>query len=450
MKKTEIKALDVKVFLGGIIVTCFLVAYSAFSSAEILKRDARHVADVYSARSEMLLSSLFHKTDVVEAIVLANDGKLSQSVFENVAKSLFDGEGIRAVQYLPQGTVEYCYPLKGNEAVLGSNIFKNPKRRQDALLALETREIALSGPYNLTQGGFGLIGRNPVFLTNPNGEEKFLGFSVIILDLPAALKPIMLEELQKYGYYYRLHCQSEDGRKLIIAQSEDDSTIEPVSWSINVPNHVWTLDLMPIKGWINWPKICEELLIGLLISFLLAVIFKQKREQAKVLYQFAYTDGLTGLFNRRWLNEKIEKRLSVFSKKPFIIFYFDLNKFKQVNDTYGHFWGNELLRDFTGRLRCVFGEDAALVRIGGDEFVAVVELQGECQERVAAYKQLLEKNLAEPFVVGDTVINISASIGWAQFPNDGEDYDILMKVADERMYLDKRSQCKKLELENKI
>lgn len=440
MKKTGIKAFDIKVFFGGIIITCYLVAYSAFTSVEMLKRDARHVADVYSARSEMLLNSLFHKTDVVEAIVLANNGELSQSVFENVAKSLFDGDGIRAVQYLPGGIVEYCYPLQGNEAVIGSSVFNDPKRRKDALLALETRETALSGPYNLTQGGFGLIGRNPVFLTRENTDEKFLGFSVIILDLPAALKPIMLEELQKYGYYYRLYCKSEDSDNIIIIdQSKESSAVEPISCSINVPNHVWALDLMPIKGWIDWTKICEELLVGLLISFLLAVIFKQKRDQAKVLYQFAYTDGLTGLFNRRWLNEKIEKRLSVFTKKPFIIFYFDLNKFKQVNDSYGHFLGNELLREFGCRLRSVFGDDAALVRMGGDEFVAVVELQGGCRARVEYYKQLLTKSLAEPFVVDDVVINISASVGWAQFPNDGEDYDNLMKVADERMYINKRS-----------
>ena len=187
MKKTGIKAFDIKVFFGGIIITCCLVAYSAFTSVEMLKRDARHVADVYSARSEMLLNSLFHKTDVVEAIVLANNGELSQSVFENVAKSLFDGDGIRAVQYLPGGIVEYCYPLQGNEAVIGSSVFNDPKRRKDALLALETRETALSGPYNLTQGGFGLIGRNPVFLTRENTDEKFLGFSVIILDLPVNL-----------------------------------------------------------------------------------------------------------------------------------------------------------------------------------------------------------------------------------------------------------------------
>lgn len=51
----------------------------------------------------------------------------------------------------------------------------------------------------------------------------------------------------------------------------------------------------------------------------------------------------------------------------------------------------------------------------------------------------MTKSLAEPFVVDDVVINISASVGWAQFPNDGEDYDNLMKVADERMYINKRS-----------
>lgn len=77
-----------------------------------------------------------------------------------MAKSLADGEGIRAIQYLPGGAVLYCYPLEGNEAVIGNNVFDNPRRRDDALLAVDTREIALSGPYSLTQGGLGLVARN--------------------------------------------------------------------------------------------------------------------------------------------------------------------------------------------------------------------------------------------------------------------------------------------------
>ena len=87
----------------------------------------------------------------------------------------------------------------------------------------------------------------------------------------------------------------------------------------------------------------------------------------------------------------------------------------------------------------MFGDDAAFLSMDENEFVTVVELQGGCRARVEYYKQLLTKSLAEPFVVDDVVINISASVGWDQFPNDGEDYDNLMKVADERMYINKRS-----------
>jgi sensor domain CHASE-containing protein len=153
MRTSKNKIFDGHVFVIGLAVTILLVAYSAYLSTEALKRDAEHIAEVYSARTEGLLSDLFHKTDILEAIVLSNGGKISEAGFNNVAKSLFDGSGIRAIQYLPEGVVKYCYPIKGNEAVLGDNIFKNPKRRYDALLAFNTKSTALSGPYSLTQGG---------------------------------------------------------------------------------------------------------------------------------------------------------------------------------------------------------------------------------------------------------------------------------------------------------
>lgn len=156
MKKTGIKAFDIKVFWRHNNHLLFSRIFCFYICRNVEKR-CQACCRCIQRTFEMLLNSLFHKTDVVEAIVLANNGELSQSVFENVAKSLFDGDGIRAVQYLPGGIVEYCYPLQGNEAVIGSSVFNDPKRRKDALLALETRETALSGPYNLTQGGFGLI-----------------------------------------------------------------------------------------------------------------------------------------------------------------------------------------------------------------------------------------------------------------------------------------------------
>lgn len=436
------KIFDGPVLLIGLAVTLLVVAYSAYAGTAMLKRDAVHVAEVYSARSERLLSSLFHKTDVVEAVVLARGGQIDQLTFDNVAKSLFDGDGIKAVQYLPDGVVRYCYPLAGNEPVMGGSIFKNPKRRKDALLALNTREIALSGPYTLTQGGFGLVARNPIFFTDTAGQEKFLGFSVIILDLPSALNSIMLQELPSLGYNYRLYCMAEDGSELTISQSEVINAVRPVSCTIGVPNNTWTLDLFPVQGWLDWRELIQEALLGLLISFLLAVIFKQKAKQAQVLYQFAYTDELTGLFNRRWLSEQIEKRLKNTAELPFVIFYFDLDHFKQVNDCYGHYFGDGLLRDFAGRLRCIFGPDSALVRIGGDEFAVLLPLANDSPQQVAAYQQALDNDLAAAFVQDHAAVNYAVSMGWAQFPVDGDSYDSLLKVADQRMYQAKKRCCR--------
>ena len=164
----------------GLLLTGCIVCAAALWSAGNKKEDALRLAEGYAVRTEALLDSLFHKTDVLESIVITGRGEISEEAFRDLAKSLADGEGIRAIQYLPGGAVLYCYPLEGNEAVIGNNVFDNPRRRDDALLAVDTREIALSGPYSLTQGGLGLVARNPIFLTDENGKESFWGFSVMV------------------------------------------------------------------------------------------------------------------------------------------------------------------------------------------------------------------------------------------------------------------------------
>ena len=88
-----------------------------------------------------------------------------------------------------------------------------------------------------------------------------MGFSVIILDLPAALDPIMLKELPEYGYNYRLYCQDENGKDLTIVQSDIVNAVKPVSSSIQVPNHVWTLDLFPANGCLNGKKLRKKLFL---------------------------------------------------------------------------------------------------------------------------------------------------------------------------------------------
>lgn len=427
--------LHLPVFVAGVLLVLCLTGYSAWSSRRGIQVDALHTAKVYSARLETLLNDLFHKTDVLESIIITGQGAVPEAVFEDLARSLSDGAGIRAIQYLPDGVVTYCYPLQGNEAVMGNSVFNNLKRREDALLAVRTRAIALSGPYTLTQGGLGLVARNPIFLTDARGQEQFWGFSAIILDLPDALQPVFLDELRQEGYAYRLHCQGEKGGSLTIAQGGSPGDT-PISYDIRVPNHVWTLDLTPETGWIDWTKLGFQLGLGVLVSGLCAAYAHERRTKEQVLRQAADSDELTGLFNRRSLEKMIDARCRAAQAAPFVLLYMDLNGFKACNDTYGHFWGDAVLKEFARRLRAALGPQAFLARVGGDEFAAVIA--DAAPDGVPTVVRNIHEALLSPFLVNGDPRPVSASVGWAEFPREGRDYECLMKLADTRMYQDKQ------------
>ena len=433
----KVRPLHFPVFLTGVLLTIAFVAYAAWSSADHRRTDALHTAEVYSARLETLMGGLFHKTDVLESVIIAGHGHIPETAVEDLARSLADGTGIRAVQYLPDGVVTYCYPREGNEAVMGTSVFTNPKRRADALLAVNSRSIVLSGPYSLFQGGLGLVARNPIFLTEADGREKFWGFAALILDLPEALKPVFLDALRQEGYAYRLHCRGEHGDDLTIAQSGVMPSGRPVDYGIQVPNHAWTLSLAPEGGWVDTRELPLQLGLGFVISGLCAVVAHQRREKERLLRQAAETDDLTGLYNRRKLNRVVDALCRAPQPAHFVFLYMDLNAFKACNDTLGHFWGDTVLKEFARRLRSALGPQAALARVGGDEFAAVV-VTGGGRDAVPELLRRIRESLREPVLLDGMPAGISSSTGWAEFPAEGKNYDALMKTADARMYEDKR------------
>lgn len=260
--------IGVLVFAAGLLLTALAAGYLIRTDSENKKNEVYRIKEVYAARLETRLNSLFHKTDVLEAVILTFGDQLSENTFYEVARSLDTEDGIRAIQYLPGGTVQYCYPVEGNESAIGGNVFDNPKRREDALLAVKTKEIALSGPYELTQGGLGLVARNPIFTVDERGGESFWGFAVLILDLPEALTPVGLKELGGLGYAYCLTSEGEDGEPLVIERGGSEDMRQAVTADIHVPNHTWTLSVMPENGWINYLKYTLLILAGVLFSFM--------------------------------------------------------------------------------------------------------------------------------------------------------------------------------------
>lgn len=429
-------AVILSIFLG------MLILFAGIQEARLKKAEARRETKIYAERTEALLNSLFHKTDILESIIITSNGNVPEETFRDLARSMMDSPGIRAVQYLPGGTVRYCYPLEGNEAVIGDNIFQNPKRERDARLAMDTKEIAISGPYDLSQGGFGLAARNPIFLTGEDNQEYFWGFSVIILDLPDAIESIHLEELVQSGYEYSLHCMVDE-QPVVITQSPGFTGQKTIDNIIHVPNHTWTLTLQSRAGWLPWKEMAAEAVIVLLISLLCGALVYMNKKKREQIHHMAVTDELTGTYNRRWLKLYLEKAC-LKGSQPFMLLYMDLDGFKKVNDLLGHGCGDQLLMEVARRLEEFLGPSDILSRIGGDEFVMILRQKADNGD-AQRISEMICRSISRPYTLGDDTAEdaVGISIGIAVFPEDGENHEQLMKIADKRMYVDKQRKKKK-------
>ncbi|MGL5257777.1 MAG: putative bifunctional diguanylate cyclase/phosphodiesterase [Proteocatella sp.] len=148
----------------------------------------------------------------------------------------------------------------------------------------------------------------------------------------------------------------------------------------------------------------------------------------------SYKDELTSLHNRRYLNYKFKNYVSNFTKDSKIgVFLLDLNRFKNINDSLGHSFGDKLLQAISLRLIESFGTYENLVRLGGDEFLILVPEMNDAEKFETAKKKILHA-FATPFLIEDHILSISSSIGVSIYPNDGEDIEILLKKSDIAMY----------------
>ena len=154
----------------------------------------------------------------------------------------------------------------------------------------------------------------------------------------------------------------------------------------------------------------------------------------------AHHDALTGLLNRAGLIDALETRLAQSRRggRPIALFFADLDEFKPINDTFGHAAGDKVLEGVAERLRSVVPEGAAIARMGGDEFVALVD--GVTAEQALAMGQRFVGEIAAPYQVdGETRVVIGASVGIALSPDHGSRVDELLAVADAALYEAKSS-----------
>lgn len=169
----------------------------------------------------------------------------------------------------------------------------------------------------------------------------------------------------------------------------------------------------------------------------LSIKYEQLKKSQDKVKQIAYSDYLTGLPNRVALNEMLDNVMATLRQDEVIaILDIDIDNFKDINDTLGHSYGDELLLDVTHRLESIFGKTDFLARIGGDEFAVLVQNiteQGALEDKI----ELIRSAFVQPFTIATKEFFVTVSVGISVAPKDGKTTQSLLKNMNSAMYVAK-------------
>ncbi len=165
----------------------------------------------------------------------------------------------------------------------------------------------------------------------------------------------------------------------------------------------------------------------------------ERKASEKRIHRLAYYDSLTQLPNRTLFQDRLHSSLQLAARRGswVVLMFLDLDRFKPINDSLGHAAGDRMLKDVAMRLASCVGADDTVARMGGDEFTFLLHPGGDRDEalnRAIHVGERILASLTEPFVLSGREFFVTASIGIALSPQDGDDLSQLMKNADTAMY----------------
>lgn len=367
-------------------------------------------------------------------LVLADGDNWQISDFDKTAKRLIEYHPyIDCLQLAPQGKVTNTYPFDGNEAVF-LDLLQDEKRGPISRYAKDTGNTVIQGPFDLVQGGKGIALRHPVYKTDESGQKVFWGFTIAIIKVPEVFRDAV-ETFNSFGYAYTLNffCPTKQEWQLILASGQE--MVDPEVLEFQVLDNRYKLAIMPADGWGNYREILPYGVFGFFLVLLftaMSYMVLRLAEAKRMFSQMSLMDGLTGLGNKRSFDLSLEHLMQEGSS--FGLCYIDVNYFKTVNDRFGHNVGDALLKTVAKRIQENTGYSA--FRIGGDEFVILVDEDIE-EARYKQFKENIDRVFAQRVRCLDKNLHITVSLGFARYPEDGQDVQQVIALADQRMYADK-------------
>ena len=277
-KKKDIKIIRIRaglVFLVTLLLVfgCTFLVNQNQQRREKLK--ATYTAESTISRIEVQLNRYLAESDLVKKSI--EEGlTISDKQFATLSRLMQDEDNIIKVHEIAKdGIVSQIYPMEGNEDVIGLNLIENPERKTEARLARDSGEYTIAGPFELVQGGNGVLLFDPVYRTDDKGCKKFWGFSILVIDWQKFIKKMELDQLENAGYHYQIWKKGTDDEKIVIVQCDNLQETDTLEVACTVPNDTWYFEIVPENGWVTMTQKLWGLLISVLTAFIVMIIYLQ-------------------------------------------------------------------------------------------------------------------------------------------------------------------------------
>ena len=343
------------------------------------------------------------------------------------------GRHIRSMAVVIDYRPSFVVPLAGNEQILGRDYREISAQWPAVKRAIDSGNGVLTGPVSLVQGGTAMIYRVPIFI-----KGKYWGLLATVIDMPS-FYAAAFKGLEGDSFEFALRSDEPDGQTGGLLWGDEILFSDPLVTLVDsgVPGGKWVYAVRS-KG--ERAEVLPWLIraLGWVLSLIAGLCIMTVLRQRSQLAHLAGFDKLTELPNRRLFDDRLQqsmRRRERDDEAQIAVVFLDLNRFKPINDFYGHKFGDMVLQLIARRIRDEVRAADTVARWAGDEFALIIEAAEF--EVVAQLVERLRPLISAPFYIGGVALSVGAAIGVAFYPSEADSAPALLELADQRMYADK-------------
>lgn len=465
-----------------IIFLIFTLVMSLFTFTAVIEYNRSYQNHVKKTQDQLFLIKS-NLENLITSRMIAINGlkshveihqKFSQEEFNYFSKDIYasSDDVVLRMSFLTDTTISHTYPYRNNFSIIGTDLALHDDKKIWINRAKFNQKTIITGPVNIVDGGIGIVVRIPVLR-----QGEYFGQVSIVFDYN---KTLQASGLMDFGedHYVELIKVDEISREERVFWSnypQDKSQVaEGVTNTVSLYDSEMTLKAVPKNGFKGTSNLFYFILLmgGIiaiatsmgeykLLTTTLALSKSQKvlkenndelealvnqlianeeqlhtqyeeiTEQKEYIQFLADSDSLTDLYNRRRFIKDISHRTLGNNKGSILLF--DIDNFKNINDTQGHRYGDRVLHHIAYVLKNSIRKDAIAYRIGGDEFVVHLPNITE-NEKIEDFLKSFFDALKKNSYIDQIKNRITASVGIAKYPKDSRDADDILMKSDIAMY----------------